>query len=802
MENAVIRFRAKGQNLSLVSGYNRFAGNTIGYIRIEIEPDDEWRDFDAVDALFQNDQGKVSAVLFYDSGVYACNAPVEMTAASSVVFLNLSGKNVVNNVLVERLTTYPIFAFAIDRSANVTSYRETEVSPNMYEQYIAAVGNQVEKITDLTVSAHEADEPEVIKTAVPGLPINLDFGLVRGETGEQGIPGEPGVQGEPGEPGEKGDPFTYDDFTEEQLAALVGPQGPKGSTGDPAGFGNVTAEIDNSVGTPSVEVATAGPDTAKNIHFTFSNLKGVHGDPIDVQIDGESIVSDSVANIPKANLNDWGVVKTATATLLAENYSYTKLTHMSGASEVVRNLAPMSLASFTQRGLMSKDDKVKLAHIASGAEVNVQSDWNQTDTSADDYIKNKPTLADVAMSGSYSDLEDTPTLADVAISGSYNDLADTPSIPTKVSDLENDVPYAEEASLKSALPTDTASGSIASFPDGTDLFPALSVKAQIEPIQSGSGTPSPTNVRPISGRTEVVTQRTGKNLFDGTLLNGYYDADNNGAFVSSANWRATNKMRCKPSTTYVMSGTSYSGGSYNGRSFFWDMNGNYLGARGTGANFTSYPNSAYMALYFSVSYVTDAIQIEEGSTATDYDPYQGNTYTTTLGRTVYGGTLDVVSGELVVTHGYVDMGTLNWSYVSSGGFFTAYNDSYKPIENTGVVPNLICSQYTSASMNQIYASADKVVGTGSVGNYNGRFVVKDSAYTDATAFKTAMDGVQLCYELATPQTYQLDPQTIDLLLGDNNVWTDCGAVEVTYKADVGLYIDKKFAELQALVLEQ
>jgi hypothetical protein len=65
--------------------------------------------------------------------------------------------------------------------------------------------------------------------------------------------------------------------------------------------------------------------------------------------------------------------------------------------------------------------------------------------------------------------------------------------------------------------------------------------------------------------------------------------------------------------------------------------------------------------------------------------------------------------------------------------------------------------------------------------------------TDPTAFKTAMNGVQLCYELATPQTYQLDPQTIDLLLGDNNVWTDCGSVEVTYKADVGLYIDKKLS---------
>lgn len=32
--------------------------------------------------------------------------------------------------------------------------------------------------------------------------------------------------------GDKGDPFTYEDFTEEQLAGLIGPQGPKGPKGD------------------------------------------------------------------------------------------------------------------------------------------------------------------------------------------------------------------------------------------------------------------------------------------------------------------------------------------------------------------------------------------------------------------------------------------------------------------------------------------------------------------------------------------------------------------------------------------
>lgn len=39
-------------------------------------------------------------------------------------------------------------------------------------------------------------------------------------------------------------------------------------------------------------------------------------------------------------------------------------------------------------------DISKLAGIAAGAEVNVQSDWNQTNNAADDYIKNKPTIPD------------------------------------------------------------------------------------------------------------------------------------------------------------------------------------------------------------------------------------------------------------------------------------------------------------------------------------------------------------------------------------------------------------------------
>ena len=53
----------------------------------------------------------------------------------------------------------------------------------------------------------------------------------RGETGATGAMGPQGPAGPKGEKGEKGDPFTYADFTAEQLAALKGEKGDKGDTG-------------------------------------------------------------------------------------------------------------------------------------------------------------------------------------------------------------------------------------------------------------------------------------------------------------------------------------------------------------------------------------------------------------------------------------------------------------------------------------------------------------------------------------------------------------------------------------------
>lgn len=81
-------------------------------------------------------------------------------------------------------------------------------------------------------------------------------------------------------------PTTWNDgdvITKEKLNKLEqgvqneqeGPQGPAGAS---AGFGTPTATVDANTGTPSVEVTTSGPDTAKVFNFAFKNLKGAKGD--------------------------------------------------------------------------------------------------------------------------------------------------------------------------------------------------------------------------------------------------------------------------------------------------------------------------------------------------------------------------------------------------------------------------------------------------------------------------------------------------------------------------------------------
>ena len=92
-----------------------------------------------------------------------------------------------------------------------------------------------------------------------------------------------------------------------------------------------------------------------------------------------------------------GFYKPTTATTSSTDMAinYTKTASDNDGTTYTSTNESVSLPAATQStaGVMTAADKTKLDGVATGAEVNVQSDWNQTTNTADDYIKNKPTVA-------------------------------------------------------------------------------------------------------------------------------------------------------------------------------------------------------------------------------------------------------------------------------------------------------------------------------------------------------------------------------------------------------------------------
>ena len=194
---------------------------------------------------------------------------------------------------------------------------------------------------------------------------------------------------------------------------------------------------------------------------------------------------------------------------------------------------------------------------------------------------------------------------------------------------------------------------------------------------------------------------------------------------------------------------------------------------------------------YGTTYAND-ISINYPSTDTTYHAHNPNSAVypvswQTEAGTVYGGTVDVVTGVLTVTHGYVDLGDLVWQYASDVFINYTSDVDLHTKERGGYI---LSDRYKKSGSASAANMADFSVQTLGGGGGNNLWI-KDSRYTSPADFKTAVSGSTLVYELATPQTYQLTPTQIQTLLGQNNVWADCGDVEVQYKADVQRWVEKR-----------
>ena len=318
----------------------------------------------------------------------------------------------------------------------------------------------------------------------------------------------------------------------------------------------------------------------------------------------------------------------------------------------------------------------------------------------------------------------------------------------------------------------------------------LGVVTHIEPVQEGSGDPSPDNIRPITGHAGDVLMRCGKNL----LNPDNYDSMEGSVLPGN----------CVGKTLYFSvyseSGTSQFNGCVN---FADGTRKNFVIMNVDAANGTWYtysytiPQAAISCGVYNVTASTKRTGIKAmiSFEDTEYEPYNAETYTADFGQTVYGGTLDWNTGVLTVDRGYRAFdGSENWA--GAGSAFTnclAFNVTVSDcVFNNNMWTEKASSHMKTMTANE-YSADNNINGVGGYGRVVtiklSRTLLGNAAGTNAEHvddFKTYLAAqhatgtpVQICYKLETPITIQLTPQDILALGGVNTLYAEAGDITVS-----------------------
>ena len=335
----------------------------------------------------------------------------------------------------------------------------------------------------------------------------------------------------------------------------------------------------------------------------------------------------------------------------------------------------------------------------------------------------------------------------------------------------------------------------------------LGVKASWEPMQEGTGTPSPENIRPIKGRDSVTVERCGENLLNIKPFNKFTKNGITYEYVPNAGIHASGTA-----TTTVDSPTfpvwQLPPGKYYGldtgegisASIVVQRNGKnlWLNAKGAFEILAGDVTKYWYAIVSAGATVDRTVYpyIVPGTNApTTYTPYTGQTNTLTLPETVYGGEVDAVSGGGKETWKMLTLdGTEKWTFQPTNSP-DKYGFVFRvPEIATPTIPeikgDIVCSQYPTVSANDTYQCKN---GISVEADNNHYFRIYNDTYAGGTTDEwkshlanqyAAGTPVQVCYKLVEPIPFTATgAQPIPALAGVNTVLTDADSATVTGRAD-------------------
>ena len=322
----------------------------------------------------------------------------------------------------------------------------------------------------------------------------------------------------------------------------------------------------------------------------------------------------------------------------------------------------------------------------------------------------------------------------------------------------------------------TIENGIAYFDRVTASQPLVSLKLNLPVTQTGSGTPSPDNIRDIVGVSGVTISRTGKNLLDSS----------NSAIIGGNKWFYGNSNTYKfwKAGTYIFSAVF----GYAGIKVLYTLQNGSQGTiitsatSGLGEASFTLPQDGYYRLFAQNSGISDDDVINPMiaiSNDLTYEPYNSNTYSISFGQTVYSANLDVLRGILTVDKVYLELnGSENW--INVGG---AYPQAFQL--DTGITnafQGAISTQKANNNSNLYpWASYDveQYAIRWQVSAQGGRLFVYDNNYTsDLAGFKQHLSDTHLkvVYLINTPIEIDLTPTQITTLIGENVIFADVANV--------------------------
>lgn len=181
---------------------------------------------------------------------------------------------------------------------------------------------------------------------------------------------------------------------------------------------------------------------------------------------------------------------------------------------------------------------------------------------------------------------------------------------------------------------------------------------------------------------------------------------------------------------------------------------------------------------------------------------------TSSAGTIYGGTLDVTTGVLTVNKAmYTVTGDEEEWIISTENAQLNKNVLEGRVAGTSSIQGICSIATTNATTGRIDGN---VRANSSAGNFLTCVSIRDStiwgqSFTDVDTWKSWLatlyangTPIQVCYNLATPLTYQLEPTNLSAL-AKRYVWADIGNVSVEYVNDTKGYIDNAIAAGDATV---